>query len=50
MPARVGATVQTRRGWAGRGWTILKGGNRDGLLTARVVALSYGDLSARGAA
>ena len=32
-PAHVRTTVQTRRGWTGRGWTILKGGNREGVLT-----------------
>ena len=31
----------------GRGWTILKGGNRGNVLMRSAVAVCYGDLSGR---
>ena len=32
-PARVRAAERVRVSWTGRCWTILKGGNREGVLT-----------------
>jgi hypothetical protein len=43
-PAHVRTTVQTRRVLTGRGWTILKGGNRGIVLMRSERAVRYGDL------
>jgi len=48
-PARVRNAARIRRGLTGRCWTILKGGNREGVRWRSVRAKSYGDLSARDA-